>query len=185
MVKNRCLYAYPTQNRKKDGKKMENELRELYNKMAKQLSLMVPTEWEKIFLLGEVEKDQLSYSVTFYFIEKTSKDIVRCIDIPDIYNVSEERYDELDDELSGLILALNDCFKNNGQELWEQVILVIDCDGNFNVDFRYDVMVDTDPLEREIIWAYDTFGYVPKEGTYPREELDKYLSSKTGRNNTR
>ena len=159
---------------------MEDQLRDIYNRMAEHLSSMIPTEWDKVYLLGEVEKGQLSLSATFYFIETETKDIVRGIDIPDIYDISEKTYEKLQSGLRELVLELNNCFKDDGQELWEQVIFILDSDGSFDIDFKYDVMTSGDggASRRIVIWAYDTFGYKPKEGTYFREELDEYLRSR-------
>ena len=55
---------------------MEKQLEQLYNKIAEHLDSMIPVKWDKIYLLGEVEKGQLSISSTFYFIESTTKHIV-------------------------------------------------------------------------------------------------------------
>lgn len=38
---------------------------------------------------------------------------------------------------------------------------------------------DRGPMEREVIWAYNTFGNIPKEGTYMKKVLDAYLSEET------
>jgi len=116
---------------------MEEQLNNLYNRIANHLFSMIPVEWDRIYMLGEVKKEQLSYSVTFYYIETETKKIVNCLDIPENYCVSEEVYDELHFILSEMVYELNDCFKNNGQELWEQVVFVFDKNGNFTIDFKY------------------------------------------------
>ncbi|MDR2889379.1 MAG: antitoxin YezG family protein [Lachnospiraceae bacterium] len=159
---------------------MEGQLNQLYNKIANQVISMIPTDWEKIYFLGEVEKEQSSVSSIFYFLDSATNQMVRCHSIPDIYNVSEEIFDDMASELIYMVLELNNCFKENEQELWEQVVLMVEKDGTFSVDFNYDVMDKDDDggqLYREVIWAYKTCGYVPAEGSYHKEVLDKYLGS--------
>jgi len=158
---------------------MENQLNELYNKIANHLDFMIPTEWDKIYLLGEVEKGQLSISSTFYFIDSTTKQIVRGYSIPENYNVSEQTCSELQKRLTEMIYELSNCFKDNGQELWERVVFILDNNGKFNINFQYNAINESDggQLNREIIWAYNTFEYIPKDGTYSRRLLDKYLNT--------
>jgi len=158
---------------------MEKQLEQLYNKIAEHLDSMIPVKWDKIYLLGEVEKGQLSISSTFYFIESTTKHIVSWDDIPEKYDVSEQICGELQKKLTEMIFELNNCFKNNGQKLWEQMNFSLDNSGKFNIDFHYDVMNESDggQLAREIIWAYNTFGYIPKDGTYSSRLLNKYLNT--------
>jgi len=56
---------------------------------------------------------------------------------------------------------------NNGQVPWEQLSFSADQSGKFKVNYLYDVMNEKDggQLVRELIWARDTFGYEPKEGS--------------------
>lgn len=35
---------------------------------------------------------------------------------------------------------------------------------------------DGGQIARETIWAYDTFGYIPEDGTYAKKILDGYLN---------
>jgi len=159
---------------------MEKELAAIYSKIAQKLAEMIPVEWDKVYLLGEVEKGQLSYTATFYFIETETKYIVRGIEIPSIYDVSEDEHDKSDSELCDLVFELNNCFKDNGQDLWEQAIFVLNSDGSFDIDYKYNVAKKDDggSNTRQLIWAYETFGYEPEEGSYFREKLEKYKAEK-------
>jgi uncharacterized protein (TIGR01741 family) len=156
---------------------MENKLSELYNKIAQKINSMIPIEWNELYYLGEVEKGKLSWSSVFYFTESDYKVIVKSHDIPTKYNVPQQIYDKLLSELNELLIELYTCFESNEQELWEQVCLTLNSNGKFNVNFTYDVMNENDggQLKREIVWAYETFGSIPKEGSYSRKVLDRYL----------
>jgi len=159
---------------------MENELAELYNALAKKLNSMIPTDWIELYYLGEVEKGRLSLSSVFYFKDSARDCIIRSHDIPSYYATSEEVYDELLEELEDSLLELYDTFERNEQELWEQISFKLHDSGKFEVDYFYDVMNDNDggQSNREVVWAYETFGFIPKEGSYLRELLDEYLSEK-------
>ncbi|MFC5470429.1 immunity protein YezG family protein [Cohnella suwonensis] len=163
---------------------MENQLAGLYQEIAQKINSMIPTSWDEFYYLGEVEEGKSSWSSTFYFVESNTNTIVDGNDIPTKYNVSQQIYDELLSELSGLLLILYKCFEDNEQTLWEQVSLTVSSSGKFNVDFLYEVINENDggQLQREIVWAYETFGFVPTEGSYSRRVLDKYLKEKDNNN---
>ncbi|MFD0673061.1 immunity protein YezG family protein [Cohnella sp. GCM10027633] len=159
---------------------MENQLAEVYQEIAQKINAMIPTSWGEFYYLGEVEEGKASWSSAFYFVELNTNSIVDGSDIPTRYNVSQQIYDELLSELSDLLLKLYKCFEDNKQALWEQVSLTVSSNGKLNVDFFYEVMNEDDggQLQREIVWAYETFGYEPPMGGYSRRMLDKYLREK-------
>lgn len=159
---------------------MEKELAKLYNELATKLVSMIPEGWEKIYYLGEVESNKLSWSSVFYFVDDKAKEVIKSHEIPERYNVSEEIYNQLLEETSEILIKIYDCFIENGQEAWDQLSLSVNNEGDFNIDYFYEKMKDSDfgQMEREIIWAFETFGYKPKEGSYTRKILEKYISKK-------
>lgn len=156
---------------------MENELAKLYNKLADQIAEMIPAEWDDTYYLGEVEKEKKSWSSVFYFTDIKRAQKIDANSIPGIYKVSEDIYVELLLQLNKTLLEIYDCFIENGQEPWEQLSFYFNKSGKFKVKFFYDVMNEEDggQFVREIVWAYNTFGYIPAEGTYAKKILDKYL----------
>lgn len=159
---------------------MTNEINELYSEIAEKINEMIPIEWNKFFYLGEIEREKASWSSVFYFINAETKSIMKSHDIPSVFNVSEDIYEELLEELDELLLKLYDCFSNEGYDVWGQISLTVEENGEFNADFIYDSISDSEygQAEREIIWAYETFKFLPKEKTYSRKILDEYLSKK-------
>lgn len=160
---------------------MEEKLAELYNKLASQIIDMIPVEWDDINYLGEVKKGKISSSSVFYF-KDTKKNIrLQSHKILEIYKVSRNVYVNLWKELNHILLEIYDCFIENGQEPWEQLSLSFNAEGNFKIEFFYDVMKEEEEeqidkqVDREVIWAYQTFSYVPEEGSYHRKILDEYL----------
>lgn len=159
---------------------MEKQLAEVYNKLASKIVSMIPVEWKKFYYLGEVENDKLSWSSVFYFEDAGDGEVVKSHSIPEKYKVSDEIYEELLNEVNELLLELYECFQNNEQALWNQVSLSVDNTGNFDINYIYDVINEDDggQVKREIVWAYETFGFMPKDGSYTRKILDKYISNK-------
>lgn len=159
---------------------MESKLAALYNELTQKVISMIPVSWETVYFLGEVEKGKSSWSSVFYFKETGSEEFIKSHNIPDNYDVSEDTYDELLDEACEILLKIYDCFLENSKEPWEQLSLTVNSTGSFNIDYFYDKISNSGkgPMEREIIWAYDTFGNIPKDGTFSRKLLDEYLEQK-------
>jgi len=158
----------------------ENKLAKLYNELGSKIVSAIPADWEKVYYLGEVAADKASWSSVFYFKEVSSNEFIKSHNIPEKYNVSEEIYEQLMDEASEILLKMYDCFIENNQEPWEQLSMFVNETGDFDIDYLYSTISNNDkgPLEREIIWAYEKFGNMPKEGSYTRELLNNYLGTK-------
>lgn len=159
---------------------MNQELGELYNELAQKIISMIPVRWNQIYYLGEVGERQSSWSSVFYFEETSSKLFIESHNIPERYGVSQQIFDSLCVELNSLLLKINTCFEVNDQPIWDQLMFSLSSYGKFNVDFLYDRLADDDSnqVKREVVWAYETFGLKPKEGTYSRKVLDSYLDEK-------
>ena len=96
----------------------------------------------------------------------------------EIYNISMEIYNELLYEADSYLLEIYDCFQEYEQELWNQLSFTIDNSGKFNIDYLYNISDDDGPVKKEAVWAYETFGFMPEEGTFKRGLLDEYLRNK-------
>jgi len=157
---------------------MESKLNELYNELAQALDSTIPTEWFQLYFLGEVEKNRVSCDDVFYFSTEENGEYERSHDIPSDYHVSKDVYNYWNNELMKLVLKIYDCFVEYEQPPWEQMSLSLNSEGHFKIDFNYDVMNPDDggQSRREVIWAYETFGYIPADGSYPKEIFDKYVA---------
>ena len=153
-----------------------DKLNELYGKMANHINNMIPVDWEELYCMGEVAQEDGSNSVVFYFKEKDGEDFIRSYDIARIYNESEEMHKNWKSELRSMIVEINQCFKDYEQEPWDRLTLKLDSTGAFNIDFEYDVTTGTfgGPVEREVVWAYENFGYV-FSSPYHKKLLDKHI----------
>lgn len=156
---------------------MEKKLAALYNDLANQIADMIPVEWDDVYYLGEVAKGRRSWSSVFYFTDVKTGRKIDSGSIFTVYDVPKDIFVDLLIELNNILLKIYNSFLEEGQKPWEQLNLFFNRNGKFEIEFKYDVMKENDggQFVREIIWAYDTFGYIPAEGTYAKSCLDRYL----------
>ena len=157
---------------------MEEKLAKIYSQLGNHIVSMIPVEWSKIYYLGEVGDEKSHWSSVFYFYCADNNQIIRSHDMLEIYNISMGIYNELLDEADSYLLEIYDCFQEYEQELWNQLSFTIDKSGKFNIDYIYNISVDDDQVKREVVWAYETFGFMHEEGSYFRGVLDEYLRNK-------
>jgi len=156
---------------------MERKLHELYGKIAAQAASMIPVKWDKVYLLGQIEKKRASESCCFHYVESESGRTVHYNSLARNLRDFSENYSPALGILGDIIMEVYDVFEDNNQELWEQMSLTLESTGKFNVEFFYDVSHDDDGghYGREIVWEYETFGYMPPEATTDRRLLDAHL----------
>ena len=156
---------------------LEAKLAPVYPRLARQITAMTPAEWEVIYFLGEAEPDKSSWSSVFYIQEVGGGRIVRSGEIPAIYNVPNAEYLDQWARLNDILMELYRCFLEEGQKPWQQMSMTLEQSGRFNIQYLYDTIHDGDggQLAREVLWAYQTFKYLPREGTGMRDLLERQL----------
>lgn len=152
----------------------EVNLTEYYSKIASKMDEMIPVEWEKIVLFGEECGDVTG--AVFYFYTNERSEPYRSGEIPEDFSVSEDIFDMLETELFNIVKELWYEFKNAGEETWETITFILEKDWNFEIKFGYEGQFDDDmgPMQREIIWAYNELGRIPK-GDFGKKLLKEYL----------
>lgn len=146
---------------------MEN----LYQKIANQVNEMIPEDWEKILIYAEVSEG--ATEVFFYYYPE-GKEPVYCFNISNIFEIDEEKFDDMHDELMEYFEQLWEEFKNNKQELWSNLTFILDNEGKFKIDYNYDDLSQAIGYKQQIIWEYKYLGIVP-EDKVDKEYLDNYL----------
>ena len=148
-------------------------MNKLYQKMAEQLNEIIPDEWSKIYLYGEVLSD--SRTVYFFFDRKSDGKTIYHYDIPSTYKVSEGVYFGLYSELTDTIAQLNNEFKENNDNVWTSLTFVIDCNGEFDMKFSYDDVLECgfNNSERQMIWMHEVMGKELEDKELARRYLDK------------
>jgi len=159
---------------------MESKLQALYKKLASHISGIIPTEWVEWSFLGDMGREGKMITAIFFFKEKESGEFIRSLSIPERYNVSRDAFNRSHSNIYPILLELFQCFKDNKQELWEQIILKLSSDGKLKVDYNYDVITDDiedDHLRRELVWSFDSFGDIPND-SYLRDIVEDHIHGK-------
>lgn len=171
---------------KEESKNAEVELKqpvntsrdkELFGAIANKVSEMIPDEWEKIYLYGEVLSG--SRVVYFYFKPINDDTIVYAHDIPSKYNVDKKIYRQLLLELISIIAELHNDYKLNYGNEWTNLTFVIEKSGHFHVDYNYDDILKSkySDGQRQIIWKYEVIGIEPSLEEH-KQLIEDYLADK-------
>ena len=82
---------------------------ELIRAIAQQVSNTIPDTWEKFYFHADIN-DDFSGGVYFFFNTEKDKKLNYSHDIPEIYNINEDEYDEKYDKLYDLSVDLKQLF---------------------------------------------------------------------------
>ena len=145
-----------------------------YGEIANKLDEMIPVEWTKIAMLAEDLGTSCAAGV--YFFTKDNK-IYYNHNIPEDFNVDEEVYRKILDELLEINGRLREEFINFGIQPWKLLSFILNEDWSFKLNYEYEIDEDIDYMERKIIWAYEELGIMP-EGEFGKSILKEYLEEK-------
>lgn len=152
----------------------DEQLGIIYQQIAELVVDIIPEEWSKVYLYGEiVEGSQTAY---FYYYPYGSDSPVYSHDITELFTVSESEYSERWHQLVDIIQKLWREFKDNDQESWTNLTLTLENTGKFNIEFNYDDLSNADIHERKTIWKYKYLGIMPKSNS-GKKHLEKYLEA--------
>lgn len=157
-----------------DGKgilMMKMNMKMYYSEIASKLDEIIPCEWERVVLYAE-ENGSVS-SGSFYFYTEDSK-YFYSENIWEEFEVDEDEFDELKDELMNIIERLWLEFKESGEDVWSSFTFDLNKDFKFKVEFSYEDNSGLGRMEKVLRWAYDYLGIVPKDN-YRKQLLREYL----------
>lgn len=151
----------------------ERILSNLYSELANVIISSIPEDWEEFHYLGEVEEEKRSWSSVFFVKSTGSDEYIKCFDLKSFG-------DQCSNEMDAVLFKIYDCFIQNHQKPWEQLCLSVKNTGDFKINFKYDVLAKAEygQVEREVIWAYETFGGKPQNSPFLTSILEQYLKKK-------
>lgn len=153
----------------------EEKLNEIYNKIANTLNEMIPELWKKIYMYGEVVDG--AKEAYFYYYPEGENQPIYSQDIPKLFNISKTEYYNVLLELVDNITELWEEFKNNDLEPWTNLTFILENTGEFNIDYDYTDLSETDPIEQHTVWEYKYLNIVPEDARY-KKFIDRYENSK-------
>lgn len=125
----------------------------LYTYIANTVLEMIPEKWDWVKLYDEYWEGY--YKCYFYYSPAGSGEHVYSLDIPDEYEISQETFDHLDEQLYDYHKAFWNEFKNQGEEPWTNLTLSLQSDGKMKIDYDYSDLSDLNPLEKRKRWESD------------------------------
>ncbi|WP_455888698.1 TIGR01741 family protein [Staphylococcus aureus] len=148
----------------------EEKQSEMYNKIANEISGMIPVEWEKVYTIAYV--DNQGGEVIFNYTKSGSEELNYYSDIPKDFNVSNDIFMDLWMKVYRMFDELRETFKKERFEPWTSCEFDFTRDGNLNVSFDYIDWLNTefDQLSLENYYMYKKFGVIP-EMEYEMEEI--------------
>ncbi|PLR81665.1 cytoplasmic protein [Bacillus canaveralius] len=144
-------------------------MEQLYQNAVEILNNMIPVPWEKIYLYAEVSED--SRQIYFYFYPEGETVPVYSLDIVKKFNLQEDDFEQLEDELYDCFTEIWEEFGNQKQEKWTNLTFTLDHTGDFNIEYNYDDLSEVDSYEQQIIWEYKNLGLIT-EGERPKKIIE-------------
>ncbi|QDZ03920.1 TIGR01741 family protein [Staphylococcus argenteus] len=140
----------------------EEKLSEIYNKIANEISSMIPVEWEKVYTMAYI--DDGGGEVFFNYTKPGSDDLNYYTDIPKEYNISVQVFDDLWMDLYDLFDELRETFKKEGLEPWTSCEFDFTKEGELKVSFDYIdwIKLGFGPSGKENYYMYKKFGVLPE-----------------------
>lgn len=125
-------------------------MEQIYQQIANTLVNIIPEEWKKIFLYAEFREGYKK--VFFYYYPETEGEPVYSLDITDLFNVDEDEFDVLENELYNCFSRLREEFKEQEQEQWTNLTFMLDNTGKMNINYGYEDISERSPVEKQDKW---------------------------------
>lgn len=136
------------------------KIKSIYSKIQNQLFYMIPEKWDRIYLYASiVEKinNLETGEMFFYYYPKgiLKKNPVNVYEIPSKFNVDENAYMKLVNQLYETIKLLRKEFEKEEERLWSNLTISIE-NLKFHVEYNYENLERSSysNYDRHIIWQY-------------------------------
>ena len=157
----------------------------IFGEIQKKLFYMIPERWESIYLYASIIEEDLKKPVGemyFYYVPKgiLKRKPVNVYQIPGMFNIDEESYNELIQKLYLNIKELRELHRQIKEQLWTNLTISIK-DSKFKVEYAYDDLgrnAEFSPYERHIIWRYKNLEENLELQTKEEQNIiERYLNS--------
>ncbi len=135
----------------------------IYKEIQKKLFYMLPEKWESIYLYASVIQHAKLQTgeMFFYYIPKgvLKKKPVNVYEVPSKFNIEEDDYLKLADDLYAKLKELRVEMINNGERPWTNVTISVE-KINFKAEFRYENLMNSNfsGEDRHLTWQYIYLG---------------------------
>ena len=133
----------------------------IYINIGQQVNQIIPEPWDRVLLYSEVTEE--SNRTYFYYYPHNKETPIYSLDIEEMIDIDEYEVNRQLHQLYKYLKELWVVTKNLNQQQWTNLTLELNSDGKFNIDFKYNNLVNEDSYEQQIIWEYERLGLVPNE----------------------
>lgn len=160
-----------------------SELKDIYSNIQKKIFYLIPEKWDRIYLYASVEEKMAGLEtgeLFFYYFPKgiLKKNPVNVYEIPNKFNLNEEEYIKLVENLYNEVKILRNVFKNAGHRLWSNITIRIE-ELKFEIEYNYENLskLNFSNIDRHIIWKYNNLK-LPIEAFSSKEQkiIKKYIN---------
>ena len=158
------------------------EIKKIYSEIQKKILYMIPEKWDKIYLYASVIENMNSIEtgeMFFYYFPKgiLKKNPINVYEIPEKFNIEEQEYMELAENLYDTIKRLREEFRKSEKRVWSNITISIE-NFKFNIEFNYENMLNSkySNYDRQIVWKYKYLNEpMEKLNKKDRKMLEDYL----------
>lgn len=161
------------------------EIKELYKELQKKLFSMIPEKWDRVYLYASI-LEGINHLETgemfFYYFPKgiLKKDPVNVYEVPNKFNLDEQEYFQLADELYGVIQKLRKECEVVNDKKWSNLTISVE-NFQFKIEYDYQDLKQSpyNSYERHLIWRYEYLEI--SMNTYNRKDrkiIEEYLQNK-------
>ena len=139
---------------------MEQQMNEKIIEIVHQANNMIPVEWDDLYINFEVDKT-LSGGVVFFF--KYKGEYHYYMDIPSLFNISEDEFDKKFFELFDLGGEMKKIFNEHGLAEWSAFTIKVDEQNKTSLNFDYAPWNESKfgPTDRIEFFEYKYLGRQP------------------------
>ena len=158
-------------------------IRELYSKIRQCLFYMIPEKWESIYLYASViqrDNGEETGEMFFYYFPKSiiKKNPINVYQIPHKFNLNEDEYVRLTNELYELIKKLRHQCQKYDKVNWSNITISIE-NVEFLAEYNCDDLMSSNYSneDRMAIWQYKYLSYpIEKFSKIQREKIQDYMN---------
>lgn len=161
------------------------EIKELYKELQKKLFSMIPEKWDRsisiCFYLRRDKSFRNRWNVFLLFSKRNlKKDPVNVYEVPNKFNLDEQEYFQLADELYGVIQKLRKECEVVNDKKWSNLTISVE-NFQFKIEYDYQDLKESpyNSYERHLIWRYEYLEI--SMNTYNRKDrkiIEEYLQNK-------
>ena len=140
--------------------KYQTVIKELHEEIQKKIFAMIPEKWSSLYLYASVidHFDKLKTGeMFFYYFPKgmLKKRPVNVYEVPSKFNIEEEQYSRLADDLYKQIKALRNVQIQSKERAWSNITIIIEKQ-KYKVIYNYEILTGEsfDSIDRRLIWSY-------------------------------